>query len=120
MILESIEETEPPKIVYLDETKDIAGYTCKKAEYITLDEYDEEVTTIVYYTEDIGSPSMNFGGQFNGLIGYPMEYIMQTDEGTITFSVSALKSKKIKDTEFLIPTDYEELSPEQVKEMFGG
>ena len=118
-IMESLSDKPEPKIVYTDETKTIAGYVCKKAEYITIDEYDEEVVTIVYYTEEIGHPAMNFGNQFHGLKGFPMEYTTQTDEGKITFSVSSIKAKKIKDTVFLIPSDYDEMTPEMLKQMGG-
>ncbi len=118
-VIESLEEETAPKINYLDETKTIAGYECKKAEYITLDEYDEEVTTIVYYTTAIGKPAMNWGGSFHGLNGFPMEYSIVTVEGTITFSATEVKPKKVKDIEFLIPTDYEEMTPEQLKNLGG-
>jgi GLPGLI family protein len=118
-VLESLAEKPEPKIVYTEETKTIAGYECKKAEYITIDEYDDEVVTVVYYTEAIGNSAMNFGGQFHGLKGFPMEYTMQTEEGKITFTVTSLKAKKIKDTVFLIPTDYEEMTPEMLKQMGG-
>jgi GLPGLI family protein len=118
-ILESLDEVTTPKINYLDETKTIAGYECKKAEYITLDEYDDEVTTIVFYTTAIGKPGMNWGGSFHGLNGFPMEYTIDTTEGKITFTATEVKQKKIKDIEFLIPTDYEEMSPEQFKSLGG-
>lgn len=118
-ILQSLEEEQAPKINYIDETKTIAGYECKKAEYITLDEYDDEVTTIVYYTKAIGKPGMNWGGSFHGLNGFPMEYTIDTPDGKITFTATEVKPKKVKDIEFLIPTDYEEMSPEQFKSMGG-
>jgi GLPGLI family protein len=119
-ILETLEEKPLPKIKYLEETKTIAGFECKKAEYITINEYDEEDVTIVWFTDKIGNPAMNFGGQFHGLNGFPMEYSVETDEGKITTSVSSIKKKKIKDTQFMIPADYEEMSPEQLRSMFGG
>ncbi len=119
LVIEAMEEHTAPTINYLDETKMIAGYECKKAEYITLDEFDDEVTTIVYYTTSIGKPSMNWGGQFHGLSGFPMEYSVQTDEGNIIFKVIEVKSKKIKDVEFMIPSDYEEMSPEQLRSLGG-
>jgi hypothetical protein len=84
-----------------------------------LDEFDDEEITVVYYTNEIGNPAMNWGGQFHGLNGYPMKYSVSTDEGTITFEVTSLKKKKVKDTEFMIPTDYEEMSPEQLKALGG-
>ena len=121
-ILESLAENKAPEINYLDETKVIAGYTCNKAEYITEDEYGDKKTTVVYYSTAIGGPELNFGGQFTGLKGFPMEYVMETDEGKITFTVSTVQVKKVKlkETDFYIPTDYSELTEEKAKELFGG
>jgi len=118
-IIETMSERAAPRINYLDETITIAGYDCKKAEYITLDEFEDEEITIVYYTPDLGNPAMNWGGQFHGLNGFPMKYSVKNDEGTITFEVTSLKKKKVKDTEFMIPTDYEEMSPEQLRALGG-
>lgn len=119
-LLADLGEEDLPKINYVDETKSICGYDAKKAEYITIDEYGDEVITVVYYTDKIGTPSMNFAGQFHGLNGFPLEYTVTTEEGKITYTVTELKAKKIKDTEFLIPTDYEEYTREQLKGLFGG
>ncbi|PKP04325.1 MAG: hypothetical protein CVU11_05475 [Bacteroidetes bacterium HGW-Bacteroidetes-6] len=121
-ILEKMEEGTQPEIIYSEETKVIAGYTCKKAEYITEDEYGDKETTVVYYNETVGGAALNFGGSFTGLKGFPMEYVMETDEGKITYAVTGIQVKKvkIKDTDFLIPTDYEELTEEKAKELFGG
>ncbi len=121
-ILEKMAEGSQPEIVYSEETKVIAGYTCKKAEYITEDEYGDKETTVVYYNETVGGAPLNFGGSFTGLKGFPMEYVMETEEGKITYTVTGIQVKKvkIKDTDFLIPTDYEELTEEKAKELFGG
>lgn len=118
--MESIGEKAEPKINYIDETKTIAGFECKKAEYITLDEYDEEYTTVVWYTTQIGTPAMNFAQQFDGLAGYPLEYIMEAEEGKIIYSATTAKKAKVKDTEFMIPSDFEEISWDEFKGMLGG
>lgn len=121
-ILEKMAEDKQPEIKYTEETKEIAGFTCKKAEYITEDEYGDKITTIVWYNETVGGPEMNFGGNFSGLKGFPMEYTIETEEGKITYTVTVVQTKKVKfsDTDFLIPTDYEELTEEKAKELFGG
>ncbi len=121
-ILEALAENKTPEIVYSEETKDIAGYTCKKAEYITEDEFGDKTTTVVYYNTTIGGPEINFGGSFTGLKGFPMEYIITTEEGTIKFTTASVQTKKVKlkDTDFMTPADYEELTEEKAKELFGG
>lgn len=116
------EKEEEPKINYTDETKIICGYKCNKAEYTVTDEYGDEKTTEVYYSEELGNASTNFGGTFHGLKGFPMEYTIETEQGKVTFSVSNVQTKKtkIKDIIFMIPTDYEEIDKEKAKQLFGG
>ncbi len=112
-----------PVIRYLDETKVIAGYTCKKAEYVTKDEDDKETVTTVYYCEELGGENANFGGTFHGLKGFPMEYVINQGEIITTFTVTEVKKGKVKETDFLIPADYVELTAEekaQMKAAFSG
>jgi len=116
-INKQIAEEPEPKINYTEETKTIAGYVCKKAEYIVTKD-DETSTSIIYYTEELGSDALNYGGQFNKLKGVPLEYVVTTPDGIITtFSATEVKKGKVKDTDFLIPTDYVELTPEEKEQM---
>jgi len=109
-----------PVIRYLDETKIIADFNAKKAEYIVEDEFGDEKMTIVYFSEEIGNENLNFGGQFHGLKGFPLEYQISTDEGIVTFTTTKVeRKKKIKDTEFMIPDDYEQMSREALRGMGG-
>lgn len=120
-ILENLEEI-APRINYIDSSKEIAGYKVYKAEYIVKDEFGDPITTIVWYSPEINDGKINAAGDFPGLKGFPMEYITTQDEGSIIFSVGEVKTKKvkIKETDFLIPTDFEELTEEEAKELFGG
>jgi len=120
-ILENLEEI-APRINYIDSSKEIAGYKVYKAEYIVKDEFGDPITTVVWYSPEINNGKINAAGDFPGLKGFPMEYITTQDEGSIIFSVGEVKTKKvkIKETDFLIPTDFEELTEEEAKELFGG
>jgi len=120
-ILENLEEI-APRINYIDSSKEIAGYKVYKAEYIVKDEFGDPATTVVWYSPEINNGKINAAGDFPGLKGFPMEYITTQDEGSIIFSVGEVKTKKvkIKETDFLIPTDFEELTEEEAKELFGG
>jgi len=114
------EDEEPAKVNVTDETKEICGYEATKAEYITVDEYGDEVTTIVWFSSAIGGEALNAGGQFKGLPGIPLEYSMTIDEVTTTFLVTEIQKGKVKASDFLIPEDFEEKTQEELKEMFGG
>lgn len=114
---EEVNKNGTPVIRYIDSTKVIAGYTCKKAEYVTKDENDEETVTVVYYTEELGNQAINYGGSFTGLKGFPMEYVI-SQAGIITsFTVTGVTKGKVKATDFLVPTDYVELTPEEKAQM---
>ncbi|MPM10250.1 hypothetical protein SDC9_56578 [bioreactor metagenome] len=118
----SVEEGKPAEIKYLDETKEIAGYTCNKAEYTIEDEYGEKITIVIFYNTAIGGPELNYVGNFPGLKGFPMEYVVSSDEMTVTYTVSTVQTKKVKlkDTDFMIPTDYTEMSEEDFMKMVTG
>ncbi|HOY30771.1 MAG TPA: hypothetical protein PKW80_02720 [Bacteroidales bacterium] len=116
-IEKQISESPEPVITYKDETKTVAGYVCKKAEYsVTQD--DETSTSVVYYTEELGGEMLNYGGQFNKLKGVALEYVVTTPDGIITtFTATEVKKGKVKDTDFLIPDDYTELTAEEKEQM---
>lgn len=120
-ILEKLEEVSP-KINYIDSTKEIAGYKAYKAEYIVKDEFGDPITTVVWYSPEINDGKINAAGDFAGLKGFPMEYVSTQEEGSIIFRVSEVNTSKvkIKETDFLIPTDFEELTEDEAKELFGG
>jgi GLPGLI family protein len=111
------------EIKYLDETKTIAGYSCKKALCINAQEETSDTTT-VFYTEELGGEALNFGdNQYEGLKGFPME--VQTKQGSIriTATITEVKKGKVKDTDFLIPADFTEVTGEMrnaLKSMFTG
>jgi hypothetical protein len=113
-----IKEGPAPEIKYLDDSKTIAGYLCKKAEYTENKDDGTKSTAIVYYTEDLGGEALNYGGQFYKLKGIPLEYVVSSTDGIITtFSATEVKKGKVKETDFLIPDDYKELSPEEKQQM---
>lgn len=115
-------EGEEPEIKYLDETKEICGYVCKKAEYTVKDEFGDPKTIVIFYSTEVNNGSLNIGSSFPGLKGFPMEYTIVTDEGKVTTTVSLVETKKIKvkEIDFLIPTDYTEMTDETKKQLFGG
>jgi len=116
-IEKQIAENPVPVITYKEETKTVAGYLCKKAEYSETKD-DETSTTVLYYTEDLGGELLNYGGQFNKLKGVPLEYVITTPDGIITtFTATEVKKGKVKETDFLIPDDYVELTAEEKQQM---
>jgi len=122
-IEKKLERKPAPKIKYIEgETKTIAGYLCKKAEITETDpDNGEEVTTTLFYTDEFGSEDMNYGTQFHGLNGWPLEYEMTGQNITIKYTAHSINKKaKISEADFLIPDDYQITSKEKLMELFGG
>jgi GLPGLI family protein len=69
-----------------DETKTILGYNCKLA-IATLN--DGKSTFRVYYTTDLVFQNKDYGPQFNGLPGFPLEY--EAEIGTMRVTYKADK-----------------------------
>jgi len=101
------------KINYTTETKTIAGYTCKKAIITYKNEDGAALADTVYYSEELGGEALNVGSKYEGLKGLPVEYKVKEGELTISITISEVKKGKVKDTDFLIPSDYVEMTPEE-------
>jgi GLPGLI family protein len=129
-------------VSYINETKKIAGYTCKKAFVIT-DRIIKKDTTIVWYNPDIKfsnlsstggtsgfgmmSAAMSSGVNFDKVDGFVMEYMRKMPRGR-TMEVKVTKiiiDKEIAVKEFDIPKDVEIKSAKDMMgsgnvRMFGG
>jgi len=108
-------------IKYLDETKEILGYKAKKAEITAAPKEDEEESSTakitVYYTDELGSDLVNFGNEmFHGLNGVALEYEVITPKITIKGLAKSIEKGKVKEADFLIPSDYTETTMEAFQE----
>ncbi len=110
-----------PKIVLLDETKEIAGYTCKKAS-ITMNMGTGtgtglgtgEITTIVYYTDKIAN-SKAYGTRFRSLPGFPLEYSIDMNGMKMKMTTTSVTKEKIEDSKFDLPSGYKETTTEELQ-----
>ena len=111
-------------VVYIDESKKISGYVCKKALIIAARTNRSDTTTVWYcpdfklqHLPSTGGAAGGFGG-FNTtsgptgmelLNGFPMQYQRNMPRGrTMTVEVTKLViDKEIADKEFEIPKDIE-------------
>jgi len=100
------------------ETKDILGYTCKKA-IITFEGEDTEI--IVYYTEELGSSTLNFDNpQFKDINGVMLEFEMPNEQFSMQFVATSVEKKDVSDSDFTIPEGYQVKTREEMQGMFGG
>jgi len=117
-ILEEIGKSPKPSVNVTGETKDILGYTCKKA-IITFE--GEETEIIVYYTDELGSAAMNFDNpQFKDIDGMMLEFEIPNEQFSMQFTATSIEKKNVEDSEFTIPEGYQVKTKEEMQGMFGG
>ena len=109
-----------PELKFIDETKEIAGYDCKKV-IVTVESEGKPVTFTVYYTPEIGSKALNFNtSMFKDIDGMLMEFEMNEGPMQMKFEAISVEKKKLKDSDFEIPEDYKETTRDELMENFGG
>lgn len=107
------EEEEDPEVEYIDETKEILGYECKKAFVET-----EEGEVTIFYTEKL--PNLMSSKQAAKIKGFPMQMIVSNDQITSITTVTKINEEKVKKIKMEIPSDFEEMSLEELQEKMGG
>jgi len=118
-IFESSENSNKPTIEYIDDSKTIAGYECKKAIYTittTTDDIDEKIATEIYYSPEIPAQSNH---QFKDLKGLPLEYSVTTQGMTMKIKAISVTKEKYTKKVFEIPSDYEKMTMEEFQKMMG-
>ena len=131
-------ETPTIDIEYLNDTKKISGYTCKKALIKTTRSLGRTDSMYVWYNPEMkmsdnyvfrsGGMGMGGGGGatgmggFNKLAGFPMQYEVKMRRGTsMTIEVTKIDTEKPIDIkEFDIPKGYEIQSVKDMQKNGGG
>lgn len=107
---------------YSEEGKEILGFKTKKVEITppVKEDEDEEAGSMkitAYYTEDMGGEEVNFGNQmFHGVKGFVLEYELVTPKITVKAVAKTIEKGKVKETDFMIPSDCSEVTKEQFEE----
>lgn len=107
---------------YSEEGKEILGFKTKKVEITppVKEDEDEEAGSMkitAYYTEDMGGEEVNFGNQmFHGVKGFVLEYELITPKITVKAVAKTIEKGKVKETDFMIPSDCSEVTKEQFEE----
>lgn len=100
-------------LIQMDEIKEIAGYTCKKA-LIVFD--DPEVGEIyVYYTDQIHIDDANWATPFKGIDGVLLEYQLTQYDIKMSFVATAVKESDLKESDFGIQEDYEKITYDKLE-----
>ena len=108
------EESIPSNAEYLEGSKMILGYDCKKA--IIKDESGNTVMT-VFYTDKIINKAQK---EFVGLNGFPLEYNMTQQKMSIKMSASEITEQTVPDETFNKSEGYKDISQEDLQKMMMG
>jgi|SRR5690554_6659613 len=116
---EADEENADFEIEYVDETKKILGYTCKKAIVYT----EDDLEFVYWYTEEFKVKDGVLGKYVkSGLPGLPLEFSIEQPQMTMVFTAIEFK-EKVKETKGMfdtnIPEGYTEKSFEEISNMSG-
>lgn len=104
---------------FTDETKEILGYTCKKA-YI---EDESGNLTTYWYSEEIEAPKTETEYFKTSLPGMPLGFEIETPEITMIFTATELNHEVKNEKELFnmeIPEGYKTLNQEELRKMLGG
>ena len=113
---EKFEEEQPEtEFEYLNETKTIAGYDCKKA-LMKMNDGEKDIVLEVYYTPEIASSGMH---QMSGLKGFPLQYSTSAGQFVMTLTAQNVEEKKISEEEFTIPEGYQHITLDQFQKTLG-
>ncbi|MGB0916095.1 MAG: DUF4412 domain-containing protein [Flavobacteriales bacterium] len=107
------DKSKKPEFKYVDGTKEVAGYKCKRA-LVTMEGIGEME---LYYTEDIPSGAST---QFEGLKGFPLEYTMDAGQFKIKMTAKEVKSEKLDKSLFEIPEGFQKMTFEEFQKSMGG
>ena len=98
------------RVTETDESKEIKGYTCKKA----LLQTSKGVVLEAWYTAEFLNPD---GSALPQLKGLPLKYELSQKGMTVVFTARTVKEEPIDETYFVVPEEYEATSLDRFNEM---
>ena len=104
------------KIDFVDETKEIAGYKCKKAIVSFPD--TSKSTFEIYYTDEIKIDDLYLGSPYKNINGVLIEFQMELNNISMKLTLNNITNDEISDDVFLIPDDYERVATDSLENIF--
>ncbi|MCX6268269.1 MAG: DUF4412 domain-containing protein [Bacteroidetes bacterium] len=103
-----------------EETKTIAGYTCKKV-VVTVNDDGVKSTYDAWYSSELGSKLANFNNPlYKDIDGALLEFLMKNREVSMKFIATSIEKKSLPAKDFEIPSDYTLTTQDELKSKFGG
>lgn len=98
------------------ETKDIAGYKCKKVVATMAD--DPTIKFDVWYTEQLNVSAPNFANPYSKIKGMLMEYRLKKFGLEMSFTATGVKKEEVPDETFELPAYYKVITKQEMDEFF--
>lgn len=104
------------KLEPTDETKEIAGYNCKKV--VAHYENNPSEKFEVFYTDEMDFKMGNFASPYVGLEGMLMQYRLKKFGLEMIFTAKSVSVEKVPDETFELPGFYKVISKKEMNEFF--
>lgn len=104
------------KLTPTNETKEIAGFLCKKV--IAEKEDDPSVKFDVYYTEELDVKNPNFSNPYHEINGMLMEYRLKKFGLEMSFVAKSVRKEEVPDNTFELPAYFKVISKQEMTEFF--
>lgn len=103
------------EIEFVNETKMIAGFKCKKANINFKDGEFENFS--IYYTDEFKVTDPNFFNPFKTIPGVCMEYRYEMFGITTSLIATKFENIEVEDEDFIVPAGYNRVSKEEMEEV---
>jgi hypothetical protein len=103
------------KVEVTNETKEIAGYECKKA---ILKDETSNISFEVYFTDKINSYAQ-MSSEWKDLKGCPMEFTVEQGGMKFQMVAKSVSAEPVAVDMFKIPSDYKIVTQEEMMKMLG-
>jgi GLPGLI family protein len=98
------------------ETKEIAGYKCKKM--VATMEDDPTIKFDVYYTTELNVKAPNFSNPYAEIPGMLMEYRLKKFGLEMTFTATSVQKEEVPDETFELPAYYKVITKQEMDDFF--
>lgn len=98
------------------DTKKIAGYKCKKMKATLV--HDPSVSFDIYYTDELGSDSINHLSPYKPVKGMLMQYRLKKLGLEMCFTATAVKKEEVRDETFEVPSYYKIVNRAEMEQLF--
>jgi len=114
-ILENKKNEPKGQVQFINETREIAGYSCKKA-IVTTENNGAKSSFDVWYSDELGGLNSNFDKPlYKDIKGALLEFYLITSQFTFKATAISIEEKSISSQEFDIPFDYPITSKNELK-----